>query len=94
MTGLIGSGRTELALALFGISPAERGEIRIDGSPVRIASVQDAVSAGIAYVPENKDEEGIILNTSSMSAHLSVTNGPAQRWLSLWMDRASSATIR
>ncbi len=61
ITGLIGSGRTELALALFGISPAESGEILIDGKPVKIASVQDAVRAGIAYVPENRLVQGLIL---------------------------------
>jgi simple sugar transport system ATP-binding protein len=64
LTGLIGSGRTELALALFGISPAERGEIRVDGKPVRIRSVQDAVAAGIAYVPENRLVQGLVMKHS------------------------------
>ncbi|HET6438072.1 MAG TPA: sugar ABC transporter ATP-binding protein [Anaeromyxobacter sp.] len=61
LTGLIGSGRTELALALFGISPADRGEIRVDGKPVRIRSVTDAVAAGIAYVPENRLVQGLVM---------------------------------
>ncbi len=64
LTGLIGSGRTELALALFGISPAESGEILVEGKSVRIASVQDAVRAGIAYVPENRLVEGLIMKQS------------------------------
>jgi simple sugar transport system ATP-binding protein len=64
LTGLIGSGRTELALALFGVSPADSGEILIDGKPVRIASVQDAVNAGIAYVPENRLVQGLIMKQS------------------------------
>jgi simple sugar transport system ATP-binding protein len=64
ITGLIGSGRTELALALFGISPAESGEILIEGRPVRIGSVQDAVRAGIAYVPENRLVQGLIMKQS------------------------------
>ena len=64
LTGLIGSGRTELALALFGVSPADSGTIRVDGRPVRIASVQDAVGAGIAYVPENRLVEGLIMKRS------------------------------
>ena len=54
ITGLIGSGRTELALALFGISTADSGEIRVEDEPVQIRSVQDALKAGIAYVPENR----------------------------------------
>lgn len=64
ITGLIGSGRTELALALFGVSPAESGSIRVDGKPVRIASVQDAVRAGIAYVPENRLVQGLFMKQS------------------------------
>ncbi|MBD3323245.1 ATP-binding cassette domain-containing protein [candidate division KSB3 bacterium] len=64
ITGLIGSGRTELALALFGISPADSGEIRVEDAPVQIRSVQDAVNAGIAYVPENRLIEGLILKHS------------------------------
>ena len=64
ITGLIGSGRTQLALALFGISTADSGEILIEDEPARIRSVQDAVRAGIAYVPENRLVEGLILKHS------------------------------
>jgi simple sugar transport system ATP-binding protein len=64
ITGLIGSGRTELALALFGVSPADSGEILVEGRRTRIASVQDAVKAGIAYVPENRLVQGLIMKQS------------------------------
>ena len=64
ITGRIGSGRTELANALFGISPADRGQILVAGRSVRIASVQDAVRAGIAYVPENRLVQGLIMKLS------------------------------
>lgn len=64
ITGLIGSGRTELALALFGESPADSGTIAIQGKPVRIRSVRDAVRAGIAYVPENRLVQGLIMKLS------------------------------
>ena len=64
ITGLIGSGRTELALALFGISPADTGQILVEGKRTRIASVQDAVRAGIAYVPENRLVQGLIMKQS------------------------------
>jgi simple sugar transport system ATP-binding protein len=70
LTGLIGSGRTELALALFGISPAELGEVRVDGKPVQIRSVKDAVAAGIAYVPENRLVQGLVMK-HSVEANLS-----------------------
>src|SRR2546423_993843 len=72
LTGLIGSGRTELALALFGISPAESGEIRVEGKPVQIRSVQDAVAAGIAYVPENRLVQGLVMK-HSVEANVTAT---------------------
>lgn len=64
IAGLIGSGRTELALALFGISPADSGSIAVGGARQRIASVQDAVAAGFAYVPENRLVQGLVLKHS------------------------------
>ncbi len=61
ITGLLGSGRTELALALFGMNPAENGSICIDGKQVRIGSVEDALKNGIGYVPEDRLTEGLFL---------------------------------
>lgn len=61
ITGLIGSGRTELALALFGIQTADSGDIIIDGEKTMIRNVQDAVHAGIGYVPEDRLAQGLIL---------------------------------
>jgi ABC-type sugar transport system ATPase subunit len=60
IAGLIGSGRTELALTLFGITPATAGEIRIDGKPVTIRHPDDARRLGIAYVPEDRGLQGLI----------------------------------
>ena len=61
ISGLLGSGRTELALALFGMRPQYRGTIRLDGAPVRLDSVQRAVAQRIAYVPEDRLTEGLFL---------------------------------
>lgn len=60
LAGLVGAGRTELARVLFGLTPADTGEIRIDGKPVRIRSPRDAVDHGIAYVPEDRRRHGVI----------------------------------
>jgi len=62
ITGLLGSGRTELVQSLFGIYPADSGEIRIHGQPVRIRSVQDAIHHGIGYVPEDRLTKGLFLH--------------------------------
>jgi simple sugar transport system ATP-binding protein len=64
--GLIGSGRTELACAIYGISPPDSGELVVNGKPARIRSVQDAIAAGIAYVPENRLVEGLMQRQSVM----------------------------
>ncbi len=61
ITGLLGSGRTELALALFGKNPAKSGTLRIDGKPAQINSIRDAVNHGIGYVPEDRLTEGLFL---------------------------------
>lgn len=64
ITGLLGSGRTELASALFGLHPAEKGSLFIDGKPVKINNIQDAIKNGIAYVPEDRLTQGLFLPQS------------------------------
>ncbi|HEX4343433.1 MAG TPA: sugar ABC transporter ATP-binding protein [Verrucomicrobiae bacterium] len=61
LAGLVGAGRTELARILFGITPADAGEIMLNGQRVRISSPQEAVAQGIAYVPEDRRRHGVIL---------------------------------
>jgi len=64
VAGLIGSGRTETARLLFGADQAEAGEIRLDGRPLRLHSPRSAIRAGIAYVPEDRKELGLVLSAS------------------------------
>ena len=61
LAGLVGAGRTELARILFGITPADSGEIILNGQRVFISSPQEAVAHGIAYVPEDRRRHGVIL---------------------------------
>lgn len=61
LAGLVGSGRTQLAEALFGITPADAGELLVAGRPVRIESPRDAIRAGLAYVPEDRRRHGVVL---------------------------------
>ncbi|MEI6388123.1 MAG: sugar ABC transporter ATP-binding protein [Spirochaetota bacterium] len=64
IAGLMGSGRTEVARALFGITPIAQGEIRIDGRLKRIGSPDDAIRNGIALVPEDRQGLGLFLQKS------------------------------
>jgi rhamnose transport system ATP-binding protein len=62
--GLVGAGRTDVGLALFGIAPADRGEVSIDGEAVRIRSPRDALRLGIAYLSEDRRGLGLSLPQS------------------------------
>ena len=61
VAGLVGSGRTELAETIFGLEPADGGEILLRGVSVRIGSPSQAIQHGIAYVPEDRRRHGVVL---------------------------------
>ncbi len=62
--GLVGSGRTEIARTLFGITPASSGAIRIAGQEVRFRNANEAMQAGIAYVSEDRLHQSLIMDFS------------------------------
>lgn len=62
VAGLIGSGRTELARAIFGADAVEAGEIWIEGRPVRITSPAQAIKLGLGYLPEDRKAAGLFLD--------------------------------
>jgi simple sugar transport system ATP-binding protein len=64
LTGLLGCGRTELALALFGMQPTSSGTITVNGQRVAIRSTADAIHHGIGYIPEDRLTEGLFLEQS------------------------------
>jgi rhamnose transport system ATP-binding protein len=67
IAGLVGSGRTQLAETLFGITPADTGEIVINGHAARIETPADAIAHGIGYVPEDRRRHGAVLEMSIAS---------------------------
>jgi rhamnose transport system ATP-binding protein len=73
VAGLVGSGRTELAETLFGLTPADEGVILLRGEPVRIASPAAAIRLGIGYVPEDRRQHGVVLDMS-IAANVSLGN--------------------
>jgi L-arabinose transport system ATP-binding protein len=64
LAGLIGAGRTELAKTIFGAFPHDAGRIEIDGRAVDIRSPRDAIDAGIAYAPEERKADALLLERS------------------------------
>jgi rhamnose transport system ATP-binding protein len=69
--GLVGAHRTDVALALFGIEPADEGEITFAGQQVTIRSPNQATELGIVYVPEDRREHGLVL-PMSIAANISL----------------------
>lgn len=61
MAGLVGARRTDVALSVFGVSPATSGEILIEGQPHRITHPRQAMDAGIAYVSEDRRKLGLAM---------------------------------
>ncbi|RIJ71294.1 sugar ABC transporter ATP-binding protein [Nakamurella silvestris] len=57
--GLVGAGRTELALSIFGDNPASAGAMTLSGSSYRPGSAREAIAAGVAYLPEDRKTQGI-----------------------------------
>ncbi|HKX41869.1 MAG TPA: sugar ABC transporter ATP-binding protein [Burkholderiaceae bacterium] len=62
--GLVGAGRSEVMQALFGLTPTRRGRVVLDGQPLVLRSPDDAIRAGIAYVPEDRQHQGAHLGLS------------------------------
>jgi ribose transport system ATP-binding protein len=93
--GVIGSGRTAIARALFGIDPIFEGEVRIDGRPIRLRSPDQAIAAGIALVPEDRKADGLFFNfpgppNVSIANLAAVKRGPV---LSLARERRSTGAL-
>ncbi|WRS28541.1 sugar ABC transporter ATP-binding protein [Oscillospiraceae bacterium MB08-C2-2] len=73
IVGFLGSGRTELAQSIFGITPADSGSVYIDGKETVIKGVEDAEKHGIGYIPEDRLTEGLFMRRSIMDNAI-VTN--------------------
>lgn len=92
LTGLIGCGRTDLALTLFGMRPGYAGEIRVDGQPVVLGRVGDAIRHGIAYVPEDRLSEGLFLTQSVERNILASSLDRVTRGVAIDRGRADAMT--
>ena len=73
LTGLVGAGRSEMAQTIFGMIPAESGEVYVHGEQISFGSVRQAIQGGIGYLPENRITQGLfygqnaVMNTTSAS---------------------------
>ncbi len=72
ITGLLGSGRSELAQAIFGYNKADSGEIIVNGEKVEMNTVQDGIRHGIGYVPPERNVQGLFMD-QSIADNISIT---------------------
>jgi rhamnose transport system ATP-binding protein len=91
LAGLVGAGRTDVARALFGVAPAEAGTILIDGETVRISSPSDAIRLGLALVPEDRQQHGL-LPPFSLAENISAASLPTL-FPSSWIQPSREATV-
>ena len=73
LAGLVGGGRTELARTIFGLTPADHGEVLLRGKQVNIRNAAHAIESGIAYVPEDRRRHGVILDLA-ISANITLAS--------------------
>ncbi|MBB6099705.1 rhamnose transport system ATP-binding protein [Deinobacterium chartae] len=86
LAGLVGAGRSEVARAIFGIDPRDAGEVRVQGRAVPAADTRAAMRAGIGLVPEDRRQQGLVMDLSiERNATLAVLGQLTRAGL---MDRA------
>jgi rhamnose transport system ATP-binding protein len=93
LAGLVGAGRTELARILFGLTPADEGQILWYGKPISIRSPAQAMQLGIAYVPEDRRRHGVILEMPvATNATLAVLKQVSSHgWMNFRRERVLAA---
>jgi ABC-type sugar transport system ATPase subunit len=91
VAGLIGAGRSELAHALFGLTPISAGRVFVDGTPVRIRNPGAAMRLGLGLVPEDRKRQGIIPLLSGL-ANLTLPTLPRLSRMS-WVRRPAERAL-
>ena len=84
LAGLVGSGRTSLARALFGVEPPLAGTVRLDGEPLRVTGPRDAIRRGIYLVPEDRKRSGLVLD---LPIRANTTLADLGAYAPLWLVR-------
>jgi rhamnose transport system ATP-binding protein len=92
MAGLVGAGRSEVARAIFGVDRADSGQVLIDGVPLRGNSVRDAIDRGVALVPEDRQNLGLVLQLS-VGTNLALTKLNSLTRLGLISSRRERALV-
>jgi ribose transport system ATP-binding protein len=85
VAGLVGAGRTEMLQTIFGVVPSVSGSVCVVGKPLTLADCRDAISAGVALVPEDRKQQGLILE-QSIRQNISLPGLARHRWAGLFTN--------
>ncbi|MDR1509663.1 MAG: sugar ABC transporter ATP-binding protein [Synergistaceae bacterium] len=92
--GLVGSGRTEVMRAVFGVDAVISGEINLDGEKVSFSSPRDAIDKGIALCPEDRKEQGLVLYRSIEDNVCMPVLAKLRKWLFLNSKACEALTVK
>jgi inositol transport system ATP-binding protein len=92
IAGLVGAGRTEMARAVFGADPFDRGEVLIDGGPVSIRTPREAIRHGIGLVPEDRKQQALFLSLA-IRMNLSMASLDRISRFGLFVDEARETAL-
>ena len=92
--GLVGSGRTEVMRAIFGIDHVVSGEIKLDGETISFNTPKDAIEKGIALCPEDRKEQGLVLFRSIEDNVCMPVLGKLRKWPFLNTKACEALTVR
>jgi ribose transport system ATP-binding protein len=92
LAGLVGAGRTELLRAFFGIDRRAGGEVLIQGHRVQLESPRDAIRAGLALVPEDRKQQGVILEMA-VCENMSMASLRRDARAAFWLNRPGEARL-
>jgi len=92
LAGLVGSGRSELLRAVFGVDRRLAGEVRVAGEALASGSPRAAIRAGVALVPEDRKVEGLVL-PMGLDDNLNLLAGRGEWWRRPWRERERAAAV-
>ena len=92
LAGLLGSGRTETARAIYGAQPLDGGSVEVEGKPMRLGSPRSALAAGVALIPEDRKADGIIPSLS-VRDNIVLAALPAMSRAGFLSDRRQDAIV-
>lgn len=93
LAGLLGSGRSETAKAIYGVQPLDEGSVSVAGTPLPHGSPRAALSVGVAFIPEDRKAEGIVPNLS-VRDNIVLSSLPRMSRAGFVSDRSQDAVVR